>query len=313
MIEIRTRELVFEKYPGIGDRVWCATREEWVAQTESFNYDDTSPYTPTEKWSGATNCAAPYDADDSDLQSLREEAEDEASHRHHRSATQLASLLYPDALQDAANTVDRFVEFKASFDEFIEANEENSFKQISDLFEGWTGGSDNAEAFLAFGHTRETAGTQRSLLREIIQVTTAEFSIQAETRNSLGARLSKLAEKLIEVQRARSFIIENLYITTSMFTPLGYADGAMSIIENFGLDDGSGEWNTSWFGAFKDKYLIGEYEVGTDSDTFEALASGIDDCLESVESMLTDGRSEITALAEEINADYSGLTQGEAY
>lgn len=99
-----------------------------------------------------------------------------------------------------------------------------------------------------------------------------------------------------------------------MFTPLGYLDGSLSIVENFGVEGGSdGELNTSWFGEFKDKYLIGEYEVGMDSNTFEALAAGIDSVLTSVETTLAEGRSAISELANQVDADTSGLIQGEVY
>ncbi|THV41414.1 hypothetical protein [Glycomyces buryatensis] len=318
MVEVRTRELVLESFPEIGENVWCATIEEWKTSTQDFNYRDDTPYTPTEDWSEITNCPITYGADESTLKSIRDEASQDSSYRFNKSSETLSRLLYPDALLDVTNSLDRIIEFKASFDEFIEEQEGSSFEKISALFVGeneeeqWEGGADNEKAFLAFGHTRETARTQRTILREIVQVTTAEFSIQAETRNSLGAKLSKLAEELIEVQKGHGFILENLYIGATAFTPLGYLDGAMSIIENFGLDDG-GEWNSNWFSDFKGKYLENEYSVGLDSDTFESLATKLQDCLDKTETALTDGRAEIVTLAEEINSDYSGLTQGEVY
>ena len=126
--------MVLEKYPEIGYKVWCATREEWIPQTESFNYDDTSPYTPTEKWSEITNCAVPYEAADSDLSSIADSAYQDASGRYNAVSTRLASLLYPDSLQDVANTVDRIVQFKTSFDEFIDDQESSSFQKIAELF-----------------------------------------------------------------------------------------------------------------------------------------------------------------------------------
>ncbi|WP_026923550.1 hypothetical protein [Glycomyces arizonensis] len=313
MVEIRTRELVLERFPEIGQQVWYATREEWILHTESFNYDDTSPYTPTEKWSETTNCAVPYEAEESDLDSICGEAQQDASQRFNDASTKLSSLLYPDSLLDVAIAVDRLVDFNEVFGDFIEKHEGTSFNRIADLFEGWTGGSDNNEAFLAFGNMRANAGHQRTLLYLITQITVAEFTIQAETRNSLGARLSNLAEKLIEVQKARSFVLENIYLGTAMFTPLGYIDGAVSIVENFGIENAEGEQDTSWFTSFKDKYLIGEYEVGMDSDTFEALAAGIDDVLATVESTLADGRSTISEFIAQVDADTSGLIQGAVY
>jgi hypothetical protein len=310
MIDIKIREMVLEKWPEIGSAVWY-NQDEWQrSDSDGGIVGDVSP--PTQRWSAITNCAVPYEAEDGSLESIQVEGEEVASHAYTRIASRLASILYPDSLQDIANTVDRLNRLKETFDEFIVEQEESGFPKIEELFPDWSGGEDDEAAFLAFGHLRDTAGKQRSFLRETIQVTVAEFSLQAETRNGLGGRLSRLVEKLVEAQTERGYALQIAYTGATTFTPLGYVDSALSVVESMMIESASEE-GTKWFSDFKDRYLVGDYEVGIDPDTFDTLVEGLNSVLESVESNLSEGRSLVTELANEINSDASGLVQGEVY
>lgn len=308
MISIRTREMVLERWPSMDPEVWYV-HDEWTrSQPDPGNFSGLPM--PTQRWSSITECAVPREAEDADLEAIRGDAERTASYEYSRLHTRLASLLYPDSLLDIANAVDRFNEFKTQFDDFVERQEDSGFKQIDDLFANWSGGTDNYEAFLAFGHTKDTAGTQRSFLREFIQVTIAEFTVQAEVRNNIGERLFSLMKKLEEAQNERGYALTMAYAAASSFTPLGYLDGVLTSIEALTLESGG---ENSWFADFKEKFLIGESEVGIQPDTFDLLIEGMNDMFESIDNTLTEARSEISSFAEDINSDYSGLIQGEAY
>ena len=67
-----------------------------------------------------------------------------------------------------------------------------------------------------------------------------------------------------------------------MFTPLGYIDGSLSIIENFGIEDG-GDRNTNWFGDFKEKYLVGKMKLEWTPTLSRSSAIAIEDAIKSVE------------------------------
>jgi hypothetical protein len=308
MIDIKIREMVLEKWPEIGAAVWY-NQDEWQrSDSDGGIVGDVSR--PTQRWSSITNCAVPYEAEDGELETIQGDGEEIASHEYARISARLASILYPDSLQDIANTVDRLNQLKETFDDFIAEQEESGFPKIEALFEDWSGGDDDEAAFLAFGHLRDTAGAQRSFLRETIQVTISEFALQAEARNGLGERMSKLLEKLVEAQTERGYALQIAYIATTTFTPLGYVDSALSVVEV--LMAGSEE-GTKWFSDFKDRYLVGDYEVGISPDTFATLVEGLNSVMESAETNLSEGRSLVTELANEINADSSGLVQGEVY
>lgn len=308
MIDIKIREMVLEKYPEIGSAVWYNVSEWQQSDSDGGIVGDVSM--PTQRWSSITNCAVPYEAEDGDLEPIQADGEEIASHEYTRIAARLVSILYPDSLQDIANTVDRLNRLKETFDDFISEQEESGFPKIEELFTDWSGGDDNQAAFLAFGHIRDTAGTQRSFLRETIQVTIAEFALQAEARNGLGERISRMVEKLVEAQTERGYALQIAYAGVATFTPLGYVDSALSVVETLMMGSEEG---TKWFSDFKDRYLIGDYEVGINPDTFATLVEGLNSIMESVETNLSEGRTLVTGLANEINADYSGLVQGEVY
>jgi GNAT superfamily N-acetyltransferase len=308
MIDIKIREMVLEKWSEIGSAVWYNLDQWQQSDSDGGIVGDVS--LPTQRWSSITNCAVPYDADDGELQTIQNEGDEIASHEYSRNAARLASILYPDSLQDIANTVDRLNRLKETVDDFIAGQEESGFPKIEELFADWSGGEDDEAAFLAFGHIRDTAGTQRAFLRELIQVTISEFALQAATRNGLGERLSRLVERLIEAQTERGYALQIAYTATTTFTPLGYIDSALSVVESMMMDSGEG---TKWFNDFKDRYLTGDYDIGVNPDTFATLVEALGSVMESAEITLSEGRSVVTELANEINSDYSGLIQGEVY
>lgn len=308
MIDIKIREMVLEKWPEIGSAVWY-NLDQWQ-QSDSDGGIVGNVSLPTQRWSSISNCPVPYEAEDADLESIQADGEQIASHEYSRISARLASVLYPDSLQDIANTVDRLNQLKETFDEFIEEQEAGGFPKIEELFTDWTGGEDDEAAFLAFGHLRDTAGTQRSFLRETIQVTIAEFALQAEARNGLGERIFTLLDRLVEAQTARGYALQIVYTGATTFTPLGYVDSALSVVETLMMGSEEG---TKWFSDFKDRYLTGEYDIGIDPDTFESLVEGLNSMMESVEANLSEGRALVTEFANEINSDASGLIQGEVY